>query len=99
MADGVRTPLSELPGQRTSSFPWLPAEAHIDVSPEVYRDSLLQDASVGGVAAIQSPVLFSEGSPDTLFSVTMSFLSPGPRDGWGGNNMRLRQATTSALVV
>ena len=43
-------------------------------------------------------VLWSESS-DTFFSVTMSFLSSGPRDGWGGNNMRLCQAAMSAFVV
>lgn len=97
MADRARTLLSELPGQRISSFPWLPEEATCaHVSPEVYRDSPLQDASVGGVAAIQSLVLSSEGSSDSLFSVTVSFLPSGPRDGWGGNNTRLSGHHVSA---
>ena len=97
MADGARTPLSELPGQRISCFPWLPEEATCaHISPEVYRDSPLQDASVGGVAATQSPVLSSEGSSDSLFSVTVSFLPSGPRDGWGGHNRRLSGHHVSA---
>ena len=67
MVDWARTQLSELPGQGTSSFPWLAAKATCaQISPEVYRDSLVQD-SVSGVAAVQSPVLFSEVSLLTPF--------------------------------
>lgn len=38
----------------------------------------------------------SEGSSDSLFSVTVSFLPSGPRDGWGGNNTRLSGHHVSA---